>query len=197
MTFWPWWLGAACLGGLVVASWGLERRLVAGSGSITRLSSALLDRNWGVEEERLLSDQDELQAALLAATLAEFGDQGADEPLKLDGNVIRTWAPAYSHAVFLAMIAVGGLISALATGSFQPRWSLDAAFAEVIGTGPAMIGALVVGGLCVGFGTRMASGCTTGHGLCGVSRFQPGSFLATGIFFGTAVVVSYGLEFLL
>jgi len=52
---------------------------------------------------------------------------------------------------------------------------------------------LLLGGLCVGFGTRMAGGCTSGHGLCGVSRFQPGSLVATVAFFATGVAVSFAL----
>ena len=43
-------------------------------------------------------------------------------------------------------------------------------------------GALVVAGLLVGVGTRMGSGCTSGHGVCGMSRFSPRSFAATGTF---------------
>jgi len=41
---------------------------------------------------------------------------------------------------------------------------------------------LVAAGLLVGFGTRLANGCTSGHGLCGVSRFTPRSLLATVTF---------------
>ena len=52
---------------------------------------------------------------------------------------------------------------------------------------------LVVGGFMVGFGTRMAAGCTSGHGLCGVSQFQPGSLLSTAAFFGAGVVTSFAL----
>jgi len=55
---------------------------------------------------------------------------------------------------------------------------------------------LLVGGLLVGFGTRMAGGCTTGHGFSGCSRLQPGSLIATASFFGTAVGVSFLLEIL-
>ena len=41
---------------------------------------------------------------------------------------------------------------------------------------------LLAAGLLVGFGTRLANGCTSGHGLCGVSRFTPRSLLATVTF---------------
>ncbi len=41
---------------------------------------------------------------------------------------------------------------------------------------------LLVAGLLVGYGTRLGSGCTSGHGVCGISRFSPRSIVATGIF---------------
>src|SRR5512135_3648105 len=41
---------------------------------------------------------------------------------------------------------------------------------------------LVIAGLLVGFGTRLGSGCTSGHGVCGVSRLSPRSIVATGTF---------------
>jgi uncharacterized membrane protein YedE/YeeE len=41
---------------------------------------------------------------------------------------------------------------------------------------------LVLAGVLVGWGTRLGSGCTSGHGICGVSRLSPRSLLATGIF---------------
>lgn len=50
---------------------------------------------------------------------------------------------------------------------------------------------LVVAGLVVGFGTRLGSGCTSGHGVCGVARFSPRSLAATGIFFVVAVVTVF------
>ena len=43
---------------------------------------------------------------------------------------------------------------------------------------------LVVGGLIVGFGTRLGSGCTSGHGVCGIARLSPRSIVATLIFVG-------------
>jgi len=197
-SFWPFWVGALCLGGLVALTWALERRLIAGSGSITRVTTALSDGDWGAADEKLLNDQDALQAALMAATLAEFGEQPdvAAPAAPTPPAQPSSWAPAYAHLVFLMMIGVGGLLSALQTGTFNADWSLGTSFNEIMGAGPVMIGYLVLGGLAVGFGTRMASGCTTGHGLCGVSRFQVGSFVATGAFFGTGIAVSYLIEFL-
>jgi uncharacterized membrane protein YedE/YeeE len=48
---------------------------------------------------------------------------------------------------------------------------------------------VVVAGLLVGFGTRLAGGCTSGHGVCGVARLSPRSLIATAIFMLTAVAV--------
>lgn len=46
----------------------------------------------------------------------------------------------------------------------------------------------VLAGLLVGFGTRMGSGCTSGHGICGIARFSKRSFLATLVFIGSGVI---------
>ena len=48
---------------------------------------------------------------------------------------------------------------------------------------------IVVGGLLVGFGTRLGSGCTSGHGICGIARLSPRSIAATGMFMAATIVV--------
>lgn len=50
---------------------------------------------------------------------------------------------------------------------------------------------LVIAGLLVGFGTRMGSGCTSGHGICGISRLSPRSMLATLTFMVAGIVTVY------
>ena len=47
---------------------------------------------------------------------------------------------------------------------------------------------IIVAGLLVGFGTRMGNGCTSGHGICGISRLSLRSLIATCIFVVVAVV---------
>lgn len=56
---------------------------------------------------------------------------------------------------------------------------------------------LVTGGLLVGFGTRLGSGCTSGHGVCGLSRLSPRSLVATGVFMGVAAAVVFVLRHLI
>ena len=47
---------------------------------------------------------------------------------------------------------------------------------------------VLIGGLMVGFGTRLGGGCTSGHGVCGVSRLSPRSLLATCLFMAAGMV---------
>lgn len=47
---------------------------------------------------------------------------------------------------------------------------------------------LIASGLIVGFGTRMGSGCTSGHGICGISRLSPRSMVATCTFIVAGIV---------
>jgi uncharacterized membrane protein YedE/YeeE len=50
---------------------------------------------------------------------------------------------------------------------------------------------LAAAGLLVGFGTGLGSGCTSGHGVCGIANVSPRSLVATGIFIGIAMVTVF------
>jgi uncharacterized membrane protein YedE/YeeE len=56
---------------------------------------------------------------------------------------------------------------------------------------------VVVAGLMVGLGTRYGSGCTSGHGVCGLSRLSPRSMLATGLFMAAGFVTVFVIKHLL
>lgn len=56
---------------------------------------------------------------------------------------------------------------------------------------PAPLIVVVAAGLLVGFGTRLGSGCTSGHGVCGIARLSPRSLAATSVFLITAAVTVY------
>lgn len=58
-------------------------------------------------------------------------------------------------------------------------------------------GLLVVAGLLVGIGTRYGSGCTSGHGVCGLSRLSPRSLVATLAFMGAGFATVYVVRHLL
>ncbi len=84
---------------------------------------------------------------------------------------------------------VAGLLAAPAV------WSLFAApVVPRIEAGPAL---LVVAGLLVGWGTRYGSGCTSGHGVCGLSRLSPRSLVATLAFMGTGFATVFVMRHLL
>ena len=55
----------------------------------------------------------------------------------------------------------------------------------------ASIWQLIIAGLLVGFGTRLGSGCTSGHGICGISRLSKRSLIATGTFMLTGAITVF------
>ncbi|MGB3835106.1 YeeE/YedE family protein [Castellaniella sp.] len=57
--------------------------------------------------------------------------------------------------------------------------------------------ALILAGLLVGVGTRLGSGCTSGHGVCGISRFSPRSLVATAGFMAAGFITVYVIRHLL
>lgn len=53
------------------------------------------------------------------------------------------------------------------------------------------LGAIVVAGLLVGFGSRLGSGCTSGHGVCGISRLSRRSLVATATFMAAGILTVF------
>ena len=87
----------------------------------------------------------------------------------------------YWRLAFILGLLVGGIVC------FQ--WSPMAA---EISTGVSLP-IVILGGLLVGAGTRLGSGCTSGHGVCGLARFSLRSMVAVCVFLVTAVVTSTGI----
>ena len=88
---------------------------------------------------------------------------------------------------FLAGLVIGGFLSAALSGGWAATWSMGT-FDTVVGLGHAgKLAWMFVGGLFIGFGTRMAGGCTSGHGIFGISNLERASiestlaYLAAGI----------------
>ncbi len=87
------------------------------------------------------------------------------------------------RGMFLAGLLAGGLLFAL----FYPhvfQFHVDRSMS-----------AIVAAGVLVGFGSRLGSGCTSGHGVCGIGRLAPRSLVAVPIFMAvgaaTAIIVSH------
>jgi len=91
------------------------------------------------------------------------------------GNLVafRRAAESWQLGFVIGLIVVGGLLLA-------PSHSKAGAFTPY---------ASVAAGLLVGLGTRLGNGCTSGHGVCGLSRLSRRSMVATGTFIVTAMVV--------
>ena len=83
------------------------------------------------------------------------------------------------RAAFVAGLLLGALAYVLATGGM------------VLVTMQASLPVLVVAGLLVGFGTSLGSGCTSGHGVCGIARLSKRSIVATSVFFGVAMLTVF------
>jgi uncharacterized protein len=80
---------------------------------------------------------------------------------------------------FLAGLLAAPLLLGVAAGYSAP--------APAIGSADL----LAVAGLLVGFGTRLGSGCTSGHGVCGIARLSPRSLVATAVFMVTAAATVF------
>jgi uncharacterized membrane protein YedE/YeeE len=92
---------------------------------------------------------------------------------------------------FVGGLMLGGLVSAASGGGWQPLWALGI-FDEVIGWGPAgKLAWMFAGGLLVGFGTRLAGGCTSGHGIFGLSNFELPSLIATVSFMVGGILMTH------
>jgi uncharacterized membrane protein YedE/YeeE len=83
-------------------------------------------------------------------------------------------------AFLLGMLAAPTVFMALAPAGLASEPRIDAGFWTVIAAG-----------LLVGVGTRYASGCTSGHGVCGLSRLSPRSLVATLSFMGAGFFIVY------
>lgn len=91
---------------------------------------------------------------------------------------------------FLIGLLLGGVGSAVLGGGWHPTWALGM-FDEAVGWGPA--GKLLwmfTGGLFIGFGTRLAGGCTSGHGIFGLSNFELPSLVTTVSFLAGGIATT-------
>jgi uncharacterized membrane protein YedE/YeeE len=91
---------------------------------------------------------------------------------------------------FLVGLTLGGFLAAALGGGWHPTWALGR-FDAVIGFGPAgKLAWMFAGGLCIGLGTRLANGCTSGHGIFGLANFEFPSLAATLSFMAGGVVTT-------
>lgn len=183
--FWPFALGGVAMGGVATLYPLLTGRLL-GVSSIYA----------SVFERRKLPDAelDELEAQLLAATRAAFGDEAEPAgPPSLAERFERLRAETERfRPLFLVGLPLGAAAASLASGGLDFQATLGPAFdARYGGLGPLSVAVLLVSGLLIGVGTRVAGGCTSGHGISGVARGEKGSLLTTAVFWTTALIVGW------
>jgi uncharacterized membrane protein YedE/YeeE len=91
---------------------------------------------------------------------------------------------------FAVGLVLGGFLSAALGGGWSPTWALGL-FDERIGLGAAgKVAWMFVGGLFIGFGTRLADGCTSGHGVFGISNLEGASTRSTLAFMAGGVLTT-------
>jgi uncharacterized protein len=114
-----------------------------------------------------------IAAVLLMATLGRIAGISGIASSLLDRSAERAWRVA-----FIAGLVAGPWLLWLLRGDSGIR------------VGQVTLPWMALAGLLVGLGTRLGSGCTSGHGVCGIARLSTRSLLATAIFmlFGIATV---------
>jgi hypothetical protein len=93
------------------------------------------------------------------------------------GTAERDW-----RALFVLGLLLGGVLLRVLDARYLPGPAIDSPVLSV------------VAGLLVGFGTRLGSGCTSGHGICGLSRLSTRSLAATMIFMAVAIATTFVLR---
>jgi uncharacterized membrane protein YedE/YeeE len=91
---------------------------------------------------------------------------------------------------------LGGTIFALATTGFHPTLNYSSSLSFLPAEPALAFGVLIAAGVVMGFGARWAGGCTSGHGLTGMSLGSPASIAASMTFFATAVLLANILNWL-
>ncbi len=95
----------------------------------------------------------------------------------ISGIVAGLLVPEKSDLPWRLLFVLGLVLGGTLTALFHPA----ALHNGLVRSTPA----LLLAGLLVGSGTRLANGCTSGHGLCGLSRLSPRSFVAVATFIAT------------
>lgn len=197
MEYWSWWIGAIALGMFAVIYGLLTSKPLGVSGSWLRIANWRDDKDLQ-DAEAFFDNKDEAVDDLMAATMAEFGEdieseiQSEETPEKPAAVASKqpTTAPAGAHVVFLISMFFGSFLATWLYGDFEIQFVLSETHTRIFGNTWEVWLSLLFGGMMVGFGTQMAGGCTSGHGLSGCAQFVPASLVSTMIFMSSAIVLS-------
>ena len=201
MEYWSWWIGGIALGSFAVIFSLLTGKPLGVSGSWLSIARRKDDAVLKASADVLESGGDQVKDDLMAMTMAEFGEDIVEDiPQRREGEVDaddkeqpklrQDYTPWTVHVLFLVTMFLGSYIASMTTGDIS--WSLDLSplHKQIFeNDGEAWL-ALLFGGMMVGFGTQMAGGCTSGHGLSGSAQLVPASLLSTAIFFASATALT-------
>jgi len=115
---------------------------------------------------------------LAAVLLLKFNGRIAGISGILNGALTMQAGDRLWRILFIVGLVIGGYLYAALTGQ------------SLISREGFSVIQLAVAGLLVGFGTRLGSGCTSGHGVCGIARLSPRSIVATLVFLATGMVTA-------
>jgi uncharacterized protein len=104
----------------------------------------------------------------------------------ISGVVGSLLAPARGDIAWRVLF-FGGLL----TGGLLLAWLRPTSFGAPASLSAGGVALLVAAGLLVGFGSRLGNGCTSGHGVCGISRGSARSLAATLTFMATGVLTVF------
>ena len=131
--------------------------------------------------------------------------------LSLAGGVLIGIAAVLLMAVHGRIAGMTGILAGIippvsADWPWRAAFLIGAILAPAVYTGaggsiafsvPVSASTLVVGGLIVGVGVTLGSGCTSGHGVCGMARLSPRSILATCVFMATTAITVFVMRHLM
>lgn len=133
--------------------------------------------------------------------------------LSLGGGVLIGLAAVLLMATMGRVMGATGILAGLLQPTSLPDWSWRAAILAGMVSGPALVmlvtgqmpavqvpistSMLLIGGVIVGIGVTFGSGCTSGHGVCGMARLSPRSIVATLTFMLTTGVTVYVIRHLI
>src|SRR5436309_2834622 len=149
VEIWPWWVGGPAIGLYVILLLLVKHRLLSASSTFQYVVERVIGPTLGRKE------------SIHAWLLADAADPEPD------------WLGRYFVGLLL-----GGLVSAVLSGGFHPDATLPGLAAVYPYALATQAGVLFAAGLCIGFGTRMSGGCTSGHCIVGVSGLQVPSIAA-------------------
>lgn len=101
----------------------------------------------------------------------------------ISGIVNGVLSPIKGDTLWRVLFIVGLIFGGIVMGQMNPKVFENTVNSEIWTT--------VVAGLLVGFGTILGSGCTSGHGVCGISRMSPRSLVATIVFMAAGIAAVF------